>query len=176
MAIPIALMAAGTAISMFGQLSSNMEQAKAEAENAKFYEQQAAFARLGQLRAEALSEVDTATKIGAQVGAYASGNVDISGSAAYTVGGTLKQAIDDIWAIKQKGDMETKLARMRSTQSSERSALLSSVGYNAIQAGTTAINAYGASEGFGKGFPSFLNGGTPPSAKGAPPKFFGKGS
>jgi len=172
MAVPIALMAAGTALSIIGQLSSNAAQAEAEAQNAKFYEQQAAYARLSQLRAEQISEVDYGTKIGQQIGAYASGGVDISGSAALTVGGTLKQAIDDVWAIKQKGDMETKLARMRGAQSAERASMLSSAGYNIMQAATTGVTAYSKSEGLGQGFPSFLSGGTPPSAKGAPPKFF----
>lgn len=154
--IPLILMAAGTAMSIAGQISSNYAQAAEELENQKYYDQQAKYARDSMLRAEALAESDYTTKLGMQIGAYASGNVDVSGSAAITVGGTIKQAMDEIWAIKQKGDLEFKLARSRGNQSGERGKMLGSTGYNLMQAGTTAIKAYAGSEGFGKGFGTFL--------------------
>lgn len=173
MAIPLVLMAAGTAMSMIGQMSANMSQAQAELQNQKFYDDQARFAQLSAQRAESLAEIDYTTKYGAQLSAYASGGIDISGSAALTVGGTVRQALDEIWAIKEKGTLEMKLARMRGNQSGERAATLSSAGYNAVQAGTTALSAYTKSEGFGQGFPSFMYGGTPPSSgSGSYAKYF----
>ena len=140
MPLPLILMAAGTALQISGQLGANAAQAAAEKKNAQFYEEQAQFARLSAQRAESLSEVDWTTRYGAQVSAYAGGGVDLSGSAGLTVGGTLKMAVDDLFAIKKKGEMDMKLARLRGGQSAERANTLGSTEYNATQAGSTFLN------------------------------------
>lgn len=147
--IPLILMAAGTAIQVAGQMSANAAQAAAERQNAKFYAEQAEYARLSSQRAEQISEVDWTTKYGAQLSAYAGGGVDSSGSAGLTIGGTLKMAVDDLFAIKKKGEMDVKIARLRGGQSAESARTLSSTSYNVMQAGTTVMsnfaNAYGSS-------------------------------
>ncbi len=175
MAIPAALMLIGTATQMIGQWTSNADQAVKERQNEKFYGEQAAYARLSAIRAEALAGFSYSAKVGQQIGAYASGGVDSSGSAALTLAGTLHNALDEIWAIKQKGDMDVKLARMRGIQSGQNADTLSSTGYNAMQAGSTALGAYTKSEGFGQGFPSFLSPKEPPpSGQGGGLKYFPK--
>lgn len=172
MAIPMALMAAGTAINIISSLASNAAQAAAERENQRFYEEEAKYARESASRAESLAEIDYTTKYGNQVSAYASGNVDSSGSAAITMGGTIKQAMDEIWAIRRKGDMDVQLASMRGRSSGKKADTLGSVGYNLLDAGTTALNAYTKSEGFGQGFAKWMDGGVPPSGGSSPSKFF----
>lgn len=173
MPIPLILMAAGTAMSMIGQWTSNWEQAAAERRNAEFYRKQAEYARLAAMRAEQLAEFDYSGKIGQQTGAYAASGVDLSGSAAVTVGGSIKNMIDEIWAIKKKGDMDVQLAQMRGTNSQQRADMLSSTGYNVMQGAGTLLNAYTASEGFGQGFPSWMQpSGTLPSNSSGTLRYF----
>ena len=156
MAIPLVLMMAGTAMQMIGQYSGNMAQAAQEKQNAKFYAEQAHYAQISALRAETLAEFSYTNKLGQQLGAYASGGVDSSGSASITMGGTIANMLDEVFSIRRKGEMDVKLARMRGIVSQDRADTMGSVGYNVMQAGTTAISNYASSEGFGKGFPSLL--------------------
>lgn len=166
--IPGAIMVAGTTLSLIGQYNSNLSQAEQERQNAAFYEDQAQFARLSTARAEALASFDYSFKMGSQIGAFAASGIDVgSGSAAITIGGSIKQAVDELFAIKKKGELDFNLARMRGNIAGENAALLSSAGYNLMQAGATALNAYGKSEGFGGGFPSLLQpSSAPPSNQG----------
>lgn len=161
MAIPLVLMGAGTAMQIAGQWMSNWEMAQQERRNAAFYDEQATFARLAAMRAEQLAEFDYTYKVGQQISDYAGSGVDISGSAATTVGGTIKNMLDEVWAIKKKGDMDVKLASMRGKFANERADMLASPGYNAMQTAGTLIKAYAGSEGFGQGFPSWLGPSTP---------------
>ena len=161
MASPLVLMGAGTALQIAGQWMSNWEMAQQERRNAAFYQEQAQYARLSAMRAEQIAEFDYTHKVGQQISDYAGSGVDISGSAATTIGGTLKNAIDEVWATKKKGDMDVKLATMRGSFAQDRADTLASPGYNALQAGTTLLRAYAGSEGFGKGFPSWMGPSTP---------------
>jgi hypothetical protein len=158
MAIPAALMLAGTAMQIAGQWASNSAAAAQEKINAAFYREQAVYARQSAMRAEASAEFDYTTKIGMQMGAFAASGVELSGSAAVTVAGTLKNSVDEIWAIKRKGDMDVQLASMRGELSADRARTLGSVGYNLMQGATIGISNYAASEGFGGGFPTFFTG------------------
>ena len=156
MPIPLALMSVGTGVQIAGQWLSNWEMAQQERQNAQFYREQADLARLSAMRQEQLAEFDYTYKVGQQIGDYAGSGVDISGSAAVTVGGTIKNLIDEVWAIKKKGDMDVKLASMRGDAASKRAGTLASPLYNLLQAGTTLTKAYAGSEGFGRGFPSWM--------------------
>ena len=170
---PFVLMAIGTGIQMFGQWAENMAQAEQEKQNQKFYQEQAKYARQSAMRAEALAEFDYTYKIGQQASAYAGGGVDSSGSAGITIGGSVKNAIDELWAIKRKGDMDTELAFARGVLSGDRAKTLSSSSYNLTQGATTLLNAYGSSEGFGQGFPDSLGPSSPtPSGRGGSLKYF----
>ena len=149
MAIPLILMAAGTAIQVAGQMSQNAAQAATSKQNALFYEEQAQYARVSALRAASISEVDWTGKYGQTASAYAGGGVDLSGSAGLQLAGVLKQSVDDLWAIKTKGDLDVKLARLRGNQADDTAAMLSSTSYNALQAGTAVLNNFAKSDGFG---------------------------
>lgn len=149
MAIPLALMAAGTVTQMLGTYAANIQQAIKEQQNAAFYREQAVFAKEAALRAERLAGFEYATKFGQQVGAYAASGVDMSGSAALTVGGTIANALSEIDAIRKKGALDFKLAYMRGAQSDETANTLNSPGYNLMQGAGTLIGNYTRSEGFG---------------------------
>lgn len=147
---PLTLMVVGTGMQVIGQWSANMAQAEAERLNQKYFEEQAIYARQSAQRAEGLAAFEYAYKIGQQTGAYAAAGVDTSGSAAFTIGGTIANEISEISAIRRKGEMDVRLARMRMTNAGKNADTLSSTGYNVMQALTTGIGNYAQSEGFGK--------------------------
>ena len=89
MALPLFLMAAGTALQVYGQYKANMDQAEAEIQNSIFYEKQAQFALQSQFRQEALASREYEFRKGAQLSAYGKGGVDISGTAGGVVAETL---------------------------------------------------------------------------------------
>ena len=150
MAIPAALMGAGTTIQAIGQIGANLQQAITERANQKFYKQQAEYAQESALRAERLAGFEYAYKIGQQVGDYAASGVDAgSGSAATTIGGSIANEIGEIAAIRKKGALDTALARMRGTQAGQTADTLGSFGYNFLQTGASILRNYTASEGFG---------------------------
>lgn len=154
---PAALMAAGTALSVMGQYQANLAQAKAELRNSAWYREQAAFAfQAGIREAEIAKSRYTATK-GAQVSAYARGNVDISGSAAGVIADTVAKMHAELRAIDLKTRMEYSLASQRARASEETANLLSDPIFNLTQAGGTALTNYTKSIDSGSA-PSFTGG------------------
>ncbi len=141
MPVPAALMAAGTAIQVYGQYQVNMMQAQAEIANAQFYAVQAEYARAAQFRQAAIAGDEYAARKGAQVSGYAKGNVDISGSAASVVASTLAQGVEEQVAIRQKGELDYKLAILRSRQSIQQAETLGSLQYNLLQGGGTVLRS-----------------------------------
>lgn len=139
MAIPLILMAAGTALQVIGQYQANMDQAQAELQNAQFYQRQADFAKQAEYRAASLANREYSYRKGAQISAYAKGGVDLSGSASSVVAETAAQKIEELNAIKLKGNLEYSLAHQRSLQSSDKAAMLQDFTYNAMQAGGTIL-------------------------------------
>lgn len=136
MAIPLALMAAGTALQMYGQYQANLSQARAEIINAKYYQDQADFARAAQYRQADIASRAYSARIGMQASAFAKGGVDISGSAAGMIAETAAQKVDELQAIKLKGDMEYRLAILRSRGAQTRADELTDPVNNLMQAGT----------------------------------------
>ena len=139
MAVPFVLMAAGTALQVYGNYQANMAQAKAELLNAEFYKQQADFVKQAEFRQSAITAAEYEYKRGAQVSAYAKGNVAIGGSVSGVLAESLARKVDELTAIKQKGDLEYTLASARAKQSAEMADRLQSFGYNLTQAGTTTL-------------------------------------
>jgi hypothetical protein len=135
-------------LQVFGQLTSNFAQAASERQNAQYYREQAEYARESARRAEAIAEFDYTSKLSQQTSRYAAGGVELSGSAALTSAGTIKNMLDEIFAIRKKGDLESKLAMMRGTQSNERADMLGSFQYNAFQVGGTLVSNWAKSELF----------------------------
>lgn len=172
MAFPAALMIAGTSMQMYGQFTEAGAMADAERKNAQWLLEQEKYAREAMERSIQLANFEYTNKLGTQASGYARGGVAISGSAAMTMGGTIKQALSEVFALRRKGEMDMRLARIKANESSSRAEMLSSPQYMLMQGGSTFLNNYRTSEGFGQGFPSWMNGGTPPSARGAEPQYF----
>lgn len=139
---PVTLMAVGTAVQMFGQFGANFAQAQQERINQKYYQDQANFVIQSHQRASQLAEYDYTQRVGAQLSAYGSSGVDISGSAAITIGGTYSQLMDELWALEKKKDLEWQLASMRGNVAGDKASLLTSNGYNVVQAGTIGLKGY----------------------------------
>lgn len=140
MPIPFALMAAGTALQVFGQYKANMDQADAEMQNAQFYGKEADFALESQFRQSALTSREYEYRAGAQTSAYAKGGVDVgSGSAATTQAATLSQKMLELNAIEKKGNMEFTLARLRQHNAENMATTLRDPFTNILQGGTTVL-------------------------------------
>jgi len=147
MAIPLALMAVGTGIKILGQYGANLQQSIAERENEAFFREQAQYAEEAAARAEGIAAYDYSHKIGEQLSAYAGSGVDMSGSAELTVGSTISNALGEIQAIKKKGYMDAKLARLRGAAAGRQADMLSSPTYNLLQAGGTGLSAWASMKG-----------------------------
>lgn len=152
MAVPLILMAAGTALQIGAGIRKNMEQAIQEIENSKWLAKQADFARESMFREIRRTEQEYSAKAGQQISSYAASGVDISGSAGLTVGGTLSSAFEELVAVRRKGEMDIFLASSRSNLAARNAAGLSDSGANLMQAGGTLMNNYANTNGFGQGF------------------------
>lgn len=137
MPVPFALIAAGTAMQIAGNLYANYSQAQAEIRNAKFFKEQADFAREAAFRQEDIAKANYSRMSGAQLSAYARGNVDISGSAASVLAETYSRKLEEVLAIKRKGDIEYRLAYMRGKEAEKKADTLTDPLYNLLQAGGT---------------------------------------
>jgi len=138
-AVPVVL-AVGTGLQIFGNLMANYNQAQAEARNALFYQEQAKFAQESAIRQEALAASQYTKLSGSQLSAYAKGGIDISGSVATVISETFSRKTEEIIAIRRKGEMEFKLARLRGIEAENKAQLLQDPFYNLMQAGGTALN------------------------------------
>lgn len=150
--LPAILMGAGTLFQISSQYMSNLAKSKQEMENAAFYEEQAHLAFLSKERQKRLAETEYSFKIGNMTSQYAGGGVDISGSALQTLSGAMLQAVDEVWAIEKRGQLEMSLARMRGRNAAEMGETLASDSYNITQGATTLLTNYTASGGFGTDF------------------------
>lgn len=171
-------MAIGTGIQMIGQFAANKRQAKAQLENARFLEKQADFARSAMNRSIRIAEQEYANKYGQQAGAYAASGVDVgSGSASLLLAGTYASALEELNAIRKRGELDIELARSRANLNRDEAMMLQSPGFNLLQAGGTFLSNYTASEGFGQGFPaSFAPETPPPSGAGNQLTYFPQGT
>lgn len=170
MGLPLVLMATGTALQIGAGIRKNLEQAAQEMENSKWLEEQAKFARASMFREIRRTEQEYSAKAGQQIGAYAASGVDLSGSAALTVGGTISSAFEELVAVRKKGEMDIFLASARSRLAARNSAGLSDAGTNLMQAGGTLLNNYANTGGFGEGFGNKV---APAAAQTAEPSLIG---
>jgi hypothetical protein len=153
MAVPAILMAVGTGLQVFSQWMANLDQAQAEYENSKFYEEQAGIARDKMNRDLDIADREYEYRKGATIGAEAAGGVDVgSGSAVNNIAAVAAAKIKELAAIKTQGEFEVKLARLRARRSGQTADTLSDTGYNLLQGATTGLNNYTASKGFGTNF------------------------
>ena len=153
MPVPLILMAAGTAMQMFSQYAANIDQSISEYENAKFFKEQGDAAKSQEMRDLDIADREYEYRKGATIGAEADAGVDVgSGSAVNDIAAVAAAKIRELSAIKLQGELNVKLARMRSTRSQGIANTLSSPSYNVAQGATTLLNNYTKSDGFGTDF------------------------
>jgi hypothetical protein len=141
---PLALMGAGIALNVIGNYRANMEKADAEAANAAFYREQAAFAKETGERAERISERQYQRLYGEQVGAFASAGVDIgSGSALDVLAESRVIQMEERAAIRKEASMNVRLAMLRSDAAMSASASYSDSTNNLLQAGGSILSGAG---------------------------------
>lgn len=149
MAVPFVLMGVGTGLQMLSQYSANLANAEQAKANSAWYQQEVSFARDSSFRAAQRTEQEYTQKWSSQASAYTAGGIDLSGSAALTLGATLAQSYEEIAAVKKKGEMDVGLARARKNLSDQSASTLSSFGTNAAGAAATFLTDFTKTEGFG---------------------------
>lgn len=167
MAVPLILMGVGTGMKMASDYNSNMTKGIQGYKNAKWLQEQADFARESMHREIRRTEQEYTNKIGQQIGDYAASGVDMSGSAANTVGGTYSGAMLELAAVRRKGELDYKLAHARAMLEKDNSDAYTNPGMNAMQMGGTMLSAYASTDGFGGGLkmPAGGAGGAPPAGR-----------
>lgn len=136
MALPLALLAAGTALQVISQWNANQAQAAAERKNAEFYSAQAEFARIAGEREASIFQKQAKKEYGQQAaGAATTGIGGSSVLAALAEFGA--NAHEEYQAIKMKAAMDYKLVKMRESASKENAETLGSSQYNLLQAGAS---------------------------------------
>lgn len=142
------LFAAGTALNVIGNYQANLRQAQAELQNAAFYKEQAEFTILAKQRATEIAESEYAFRYGQQVSQAAKGGVDVTrGSVAGIFASTIAKKVREIAAIKEKSELDFKLATMRGLQSGEVAGFLSSPTTNLMQASGTLLTGFAQAKG-----------------------------
>lgn len=136
MAIPLVLMAAGTALQIFGNLQANYNQALAEEKNAQFYKEQADFVLDSTFRESEIAKGAYEARKGQQISAIYRGGADLSGSAAAIVANTIAEKADELAAIKRKGELDYKLAILRSRNAASSAKELRDPVNNILQSAT----------------------------------------
>ena len=137
------LVLVGTALSVYSNFQANQNQASAELQNARFYELQAQFAKEAMSRESQLAKKKYTAAIGAQKGAYAKAGVSLSeGSSLSTIADSIASQVEELSAIRKKGEMDIQLAKGRAAQARGMASTLSSPLYNLTQAASTALTGY----------------------------------
>jgi hypothetical protein len=158
MAVPMALMAVGTALQIFGNLRANALQAESELRNARYYEDQANFVRDAMARESMLASARYEATKGAQISAALRGGADISGSVAGIIADTVAKKALELKAIKSKGELDYKLAVMRGRSSREAAAQLKDPMMNILQSATLLTKNVTANTEVGSGLFSMIGG------------------
>lgn len=144
MALPLILFAAGTALSVFGQMQANRDQAQAEFENAAWLDQQAQFAEMSQEREVSIFERQAEQFRGEQIGSFAANNVELSGSALDILNDTDVSILEELEAIRLQGQFNIQEATLRARASRNNAARLTDPTTNFLQAGGTALTGAAA--------------------------------
>lgn len=137
---PVTMMAIGTTLNIAGSIGANIQQSIAEKANAEFYREQRDYNAAALQRDLDLTNRDYGYKVGQALGVTAASGIDVgSGSALTNVATILADQVTELAFTKRKGDLEMKLIGSKILSAEQKANMLSSVGYNAIQAGTTYL-------------------------------------
>lgn len=139
MPLPLIIFAAGTALSMFGQMQANRDQAQAEIENAAWLDQQAKFIDIANQREEDIFLDQSEQFIGEQIGSFAANNVELTGSALDIINDSFEKASSEIDAIRLQGRFQAQEALLRAGSARRNAARLTDPSTSFLQSGGTAL-------------------------------------
>ena len=152
MALPAVLMGVGAGLKAWSGIMAGMQKAKQGFANAEWLNEQANFAQESMFRELRRTEQLYTNRVGQQIGDYAASGADLSGSAINTVGGTMASAMQELKAVRRKGEMEVKLARARARLEEQNANAAGNPLTLLMGAGASLIGSYANTKGFGEGF------------------------
>ena len=170
MALPLALMAGGAALSVFGNIKANQDQAGAIRQNLLWMQHQQAFMDRAFEREERLFKNQADATIGAQATIAGASGLEMSGSVLDVMQSTYAAAEDEIAAMRDNAAMQRMQMQFNMQQKQTEANRLSSFSYNALQSATIAANSFSGMYphmgGGGGAVPNASGGGAPSLAGG----------
>lgn len=134
------LLAIGAGMKLYSDYTGNLAQASSEIQNSQFYDIQGRYALEAMSREATLSRRKYAAGLGSQVTSYAKSGVSLSqGSSLGVLANTVAQQVEELQAIKRKGDIESSLAFGRASQARDVAGRLKDPFYNLLQASGTVL-------------------------------------
>ncbi len=141
-----AAIAVGAALSIYGNYQRNMDARDAELANADFYNVQAARTAAAHKRKLQLLAKDQRGFQDKQRGMFAKAGISLSGSALEFTGAQYAEQVMEYKAAEQEADWDVRMAQMRAGQSRDNADKYGDPMRNLLQAGGTALTAYGAAK------------------------------
>lgn len=139
MAVALALFAAGTALSVFGQIQANKAQAEAEEQNALWLDEQAKFAQAASAREQDIFARQSELQIGEQLAGLGASGFEISGTAIDILNDSFRAAADEMAAIRLQGRMQVEEAALRGHAARANADRLTDPTTTSLQAGGTIL-------------------------------------
>lgn len=136
-------MGVGAGMQLYGQYQANKAEAKAEEQNALFYQEQAKIALEAAKREQLIFEDESEQFLGTQINAFVKGGVDLSGSALMKIAATQQQIAAESETILATGKRNERLSLLKADQANKNAKRLSSTSYNLLQAAPAALNFAG---------------------------------
>lgn len=149
------LMAGGTALSIFGNIKSNMDEAAAYRQNIMWLGEQQRFMDRSTARQKRLLTDQSNAVIGEQATIAGASGLEMTGSVMDVMSSTYAAAQDELMAIEDNAIMQRMQMNLDIRQQSKKAKRLSSFGWNLLQSATIATNSAagamnsGALTGFG---------------------------
>lgn len=135
------LMIGGTTLQVYGNITANLDQARAEAENAIWMREQAAFIQKSTDREMSIFNRESQDMMASLENSFAKSGISMVGSAFELQQQEEMKRQQELQAIADQGNMNIKEALMKASSSEKMSNKLSSFGYNALQTTATLTNA-----------------------------------
>jgi hypothetical protein len=137
----MAVMGAGAALSIFGQLKANSDEAAAHWRNYEWMQEQEQFLFRQQEREERLFRNEANAVMGQQQAMAGGLGLEASGSVLDVLNSTYAEAQDEIAAIRDNAKMQRMQMNFNMTQVKDRAKQLGSASYNLTQAATIGLGA-----------------------------------
>lgn len=137
---------AGAGLSAVGQYQANQDKAQAEAQNASFYREQAAFAQDSGDRDLSIFNRKSQIEFGEQVNAFAKAGNQSADAIAFLAEEKLNRN-KEAGAIKEDRDFNVRLANLRAGQADRQASDLSSFSYNFNSIGGNLLSMAGKGVG-----------------------------